>query len=318
MAIEPLASSREFTVRFAFHHWPGGFCWAFSQLTTECRREGTLVAPHSNMSRSQKRHNRAGSASRGSRQLPVSKEDFISETQRSCRNGVEGGSKRRRRGHSRGGAAAVPGIRVRNTTGSERRSCGMRSWGQELISITGHTDQIIDLAFSPDGMRVASQSRNGIIKVSEVQTGQLILTIKVGRQFQGNGCLAFSPDGKRLASSSRASGSSSGPAGLSEVKVFDAQTGQELLALKGHTATVSCIVYSRDGKRLASASGSPARAGPDGEVKVWDSRDGTGPAYPQRWRLRPSRSLQLYGHQLASDAGGAVKIYDATPMPDKP
>jgi WD40 repeat protein len=39
------------------------------------------------------------------------------------------------------------------------------------------------------------------------------------------------------------------------VKVWDAQTGQELLTCKGHSGGVMSVAYSPDGKRLASASG---------------------------------------------------------------
>src|SRR5262245_19944491 len=59
--------------------------------------------------------------------------------------------------------------------------------------------------------------------------------------FTGNACV--SPDGQRLA------------AGGSDhmVRVWDAATGKELLALKGHTKEVTSVVFSADGKRLASA-----------------------------------------------------------------
>ena len=60
------------------------------------------------------------------------------------------------------------------------------------------------------------------------------------------------PDGKRLASAG---------------KVWDAQTGQELLSLKGHTSAVRSMAFSPDGKRLASGS-------EDSMVQVWDAQTG--------------------------------------------
>jgi WD40 repeat protein len=73
--------------------------------------------------------------------------------------------------------------------------------------------------------------------------------------FQGHGhvvlSVCFSPDGKHLARGA-----------YDRVKVWNAQTVQEVLTLKGHTWPVGSVCFRPDGKQLASAS-------VDWMVKVW-------------------------------------------------
>ena len=157
------------------------------------------------------------------------------------------------------------------------------------------------MAFSPDGKRLASASRDETVKVWDAATGQETLTLK--GHTGGVTSVAFSPDGKRLASASEDE----------TVKVWDAATGQETLTLKGHTGCVTSVAFSPDGKRLASASD-------DGTVKVWDAATGQ-----ETLTLKghtdavTSVAFSPDGQRLASaSSDGTVKVWDARPLDAEP
>jgi WD40 repeat protein len=100
--------------------------------------------------------------------------------------------------------------------------------------------------------------------------------------------------------------------GPGEVKVWDTQTGQELLTLKGHPAPISGVAFSPDGKRLASA------AVADGMVKLWDAQTGQEIINLKVGGHVNNLAFSPDGHWLASDPNGTVTIWDATPLPAKP
>jgi WD40 repeat protein len=165
----------------------------------------------------------------------------------------------------------LDGQRPERTGGIDLRGFEWYYWWRRCNSdllLEGHADGVTSVVFSPDGKRLASASKDRTVKVWDAQTGQETLTLK------GHGgsvmSVVFSPDGGRLAS---ASGDRVGPIGLGggrrpgEVKVWDAQTGQDILTLKGHAGGVYSVAFSPDGRRLATASD-------DGTVKVWDSQTG--------------------------------------------
>ena len=110
----------------------------------------------------------------------------------------------------------------------------------------------IGLAFSLDGIRLASGDENGSVMLSEVSANPNPLILK-GHHAWRVKVLAFSPDSKYLVSGSRDN----------SIRLWDVETGTEFTILRGHVGEVSALAFSADGLTLISGS-------IDGTILLWD------------------------------------------------
>ena len=123
----------------------------------------------------------------------------------------------------------------------------------EPTTLTGHTEGVYPVAFSPDGCLLASGSDDDTIKLWDVRERRELATLKGHTDSAYS--VVFSPDGRLLASGSRDK----------TVKLWDAHERRELTMLKGHTNAVNSVAFSPDGCLLASGS-------MDKTVKLWNVR----------------------------------------------
>jgi eukaryotic-like serine/threonine-protein kinase len=133
------------------------------------------------------------------------------------------------------------------------------SVGTTLLIGEGHTDVIHAVAWSPDGMRIASVSVDKTMKVWNVRNSEnpLLFSIKMPNEVQA---VAWSPDGNRLASADRGR----------LVQVWDTQRGALLQTYTCRSDQVDAVAWSPDGMQVASVS--------DGAVQIWDIQVG---GYPR-------------------------------------
>jgi WD40 repeat protein len=132
--------------------------------------------------------------------------------------------------------------------------------------LTGHTNQVYSVAFSPDGQTLASASRDNTIILWDL--ADAAHPVQLGPPLTGHTdevfSVAFSPDGQTLASASRDN----------TIILWDladpanpVQLGQPLT---GHHEWVYAVAFNSDGQTLASASA-------DNTAIIWELADRDNP-----------------------------------------
>ncbi len=129
------------------------------------------------------------------------------------------------------------------------------SSGAVVLRLEGHTSVADGLAYSPDGSLIATGDNyeNGEVIVWDAGTGRPLHVLEAEKIYS----MAFSPDGRKLAAV--------GDLGI--LHVWDAATGEELIAPVSETSGYRAVAFSQDGERVYTG-------GQDSSVRIWDVASG--------------------------------------------
>ncbi len=125
----------------------------------------------------------------------------------------------------------------------------------ELLTVYGHAEAVMAIAYSPDGRRFVTGGDDFRANVWDAASGKELLTLK------GHGgsvsAVAFSPDGQRIVTGSYDN----------TARVWEARSGKEVLTLRGHSNGITSTAFSPDGQRIVTASH-------DQTARIWEAASG--------------------------------------------
>jgi WD40 repeat protein len=198
---------------------------------------------------------------------------------------------------------------------------GVRIWDtatwKEVQTLIDATSPV---SFAPDGESIVADSRDGsglMVWNLKDATNQVLLAGSTNLflrrfGFRNDRALAFSPDGQWIV----AARNTPSEHGVFVLGIWDASTGEEVEVMPGdpenpaHTGGITSIVFSPDGRTMATAS-------MDYSIRLWD--------FEKRQRIATLHghlnevlaiAFSRDGRQIVSGArGGGVKLWPTRPQP---
>lgn len=180
-------------------------------------------------------------------------------------------------------------------TGNSR---GMITWSDlgadsKLDQLQGDIDEVISLAWSPDGRQLAVTTANQfLVQIWDMESKRQVT--EPLRHSHGILSIAWSSDGKRLATGS-----------LDEtLKIWNLPDGREDLTLRGHLDGIYSVAWGPDDRQIASG-------GQEGTTKIWDTTNDQESLVLPGGKRMTALAWSHDGQRLATGSDdGLVRIWD--------
>jgi WD40 repeat protein len=166
-----------------------------------------------------------------------------------------------------------------------------------LHVLTGHREGVTAAAFSTDGMRLVSGSRDRTVRLWDLKSGRQLAMADRGGSLTFT---RFSTDGKTVITADH-----DGRIGVSSERLTDVHY------LTGHQGPITSLAASPDGRRLASV-------GMDGTLRIWDLEGGQARVYDGHKGALSSVAFAEDGRVVAAvGASQTVRRWDVEPGPGR-
>lgn len=109
-----------------------------------------------------------------------------------------------------------------------------------LLTLVGHTKEVRNAVYSPDGKKVLSTSYDKTLRIWNATTGRCIHTL-IGHD-NNISAAAFSPDGKKIVSAS-----------TNDIRIWDVATGKCMFTIEAYFWSINHVNFSIDGKKVVLA-----------------------------------------------------------------
>ena len=168
--------------------------------------------------------------------------------------------------------------------------------GAVVHTLEGHKAAVKSASFSADGRWIVSGSEDNTARVWEARTGRQVRVIepRARPRTLGTGSASFSPDSSRILTAS-----------VDSAEVWDRDSGNILLTLRGEWSHFHSASFSADGSRIVTGGGNTA--------KVWDAKTGT-EIVTLEGHFHPITSVAFHpdgSRVLTASVDGTAKVWDA-------